>query len=138
MKKFRFFSYGMAPQSRKTYLSKACRHLPHIFTEADSKPGMFSPSLEKRLRQAKKHGTEIVLRRWRGSMVGVKVINKEDHALDMKKRRLKINALRKKLKHLLSASDVQSFLKLIRKLGKISITDPIYRNNLHILLDQIK
>lgn len=114
-----------------------CRSLPHIFTESDIKPGMFSPSLEKRLRQSKKHGTEIILRKWRGAVVGVKVINKEDHAIDMKKRRLKINVLRKRLKNLLSASDVQSFLKLIRKLGKITI-DPVHRNNLNTLLDQIK
>jgi hypothetical protein len=137
MKKFRFYSYGMAPQSRKRCLNAACQTLSHIFTEADIKPGMFSPSLEKRLRQAKKHGTKIVLRRWRGSLVGVTIVNKEDHAIDMKKKRASIRGLRKKLKTLLTVSDVQNFLKSLQKLGAITI-DPVYRHNLNLLLDQIK
>src|SRR5579864_4796965 len=119
MKRFRFISYGCAPQSRKHWLSAACQALPHIFVEADIQPGMFSPSIEKRLRQAKKHGTQIVLRRWRNVMIGVKVVNKEDHQADMKKRKTKIKTLRKQLKNLMTAYEVLSFIKDIQKLGDV-------------------
>src|SRR5208283_5242413 len=139
MKKFRFISQGMAPQSRKSWLNAACKLLPHIFTEADIKPGMFSPSIEKRLRQAKKHGTKIILRRWRGRLeVGVVVVNKEDHVLTMKKKRAKIKALRKKLKRLLLVTDVQDFIKDIKVLGDVLQLGPHYHRNINVLLEQVK
>jgi hypothetical protein len=119
MKRFRFISEGIAPQTRKSWLSQAASSLPHIFTDADIKPGMFSPSLEKRLRQAKKHGTKIVLRRHRWQMVGVQVVNKEDHKVDMKKRNSKIRSLRKELNWLTSNAYVKLFVKDIKELAHI-------------------
>ena len=109
MKRFRFFSWGMAP----------CKSLPNIFTEKDIKPGMFSPSLEKRLHQAKKHGTRIFLKKWRHAVVGVKVINIEDRQADLKRKKDKLKIIKKKLKKLVKDPDVKSFMISLRALSVV-------------------
>lgn len=118
MKKFRFFTYGMAPSSRKNFLS-SCKGLSHIFTVADILPGMFSPSLTKRLMAAKKHGTKIVLRRWRNAVAGVVVVDKEQHKLDMGKMRKEVKSLKKKLQVLSESNDVKLYLKYTQQLKKL-------------------
>lgn len=120
MKYFRFFSEGMAPNSRKKYLSPACKSLPHIFTVADIKPGMFSPYLIKRLMSAQ-HGTRIIVLRigpWRHAKIGVQAIDKDAHKLSMSRRSKRIRALKKKLK--LLSNDVNKYLEQLHLLSKVS------------------
>lgn len=120
MKKFRFFSSGIAPTSRKNYLSPACKQLQNLFTVADIKPGMFSDSITKKLVHAKKHGTKIILRKWRSVEIGVVVVDKEDQKKDLDKRKKLIKQIKKKLKSLSASSDIVSYLKYLSQLGKVS------------------
>lgn len=120
MIQFRFYCSGMAPKSIRNWLSPAAKSLKHIFDITDIQPGMFSPSITKRLLRAKKHGTKIVLRTWRGRMlVGVTVLNKEDHKKEQLKRKQEIKSLKKKLKAQ-STKEVEAYLKNLSKLGSLS------------------
>ena len=120
MKYFRFFSEGMAPNSRKKYLNPACKNLPTLFSMSDIKPGMFSPYLIKRLASAQ-HGTRIIVLRigpWRHAKIGVQAIDKDAHKLSMSRRSKRIKALKKKLKSL--SNDVNKYLEQLHLLSKIS------------------
>jgi hypothetical protein len=124
MKYFRFFSEGMAPNSRKKYLNPACKNLPTLFSMSDIKPGMFSPYLIKRLASAQ-HGTRIIVLRigpWRHAKIGVQAIDKDAHKLNMSRRSKRIRALKKKLKSISNDPDncVTKYLEHLHLLSKIS------------------
>ena len=111
----------MAPTSRKNYLNPACKTLKNCFTLADIQPGMFAPSIIKRMNVAQ-HGTRIVVKKTRhrfGGIVGVVVVDKDAYKIILSKRNLKIKQLKTKLKLLATSSDVNGYMKCLLNLGKV-------------------
>ncbi len=140
MKQFKFYGYGYGPKSFKTlksHLNPALQTLPRIFFEKDIKPGMFAPSIEKRLHKNLQHGTKVEIKRGYGRRgnsfsIFIEVINKVAHKATMKRKNDKTKALKKKLKSLMKVSEVQSFITNIRKLGNHLLMNPWHT------LDKIK
>jgi hypothetical protein len=140
MKQFKFYGYGYGPKSFKTlksYLNPALQTLPRIFFEKDIKPGMFAPSIEKRLRKNLQHGTKVEIKRGygrRGSnfTIFIEVINKDAHKAAMKRKNIKVRNLKKKLKFLIKISEVKSFISNIAKLANTLQMNPWHA------LDKIK
>lgn len=120
MIKFKFYQDCCGPALRKHHLPDS-KYLPTIFTLADIKPGMFSPSVMKRLRSAKKDGSKIVVKTGRRNgngwvnyswEFGLQVINEEDRKLQQ----AKINKLKSEIIKLSKTQEVQLFFELAKKL----------------------
>ncbi len=138
MKKFRFFSSGIAPHSRKRWLPPQCVNLPNLFELKDIPPGTFSPSIMKRLEHAKMDGTEIVLKRWRGRIeIGVKVVDKEARQKANKTRTAKIKELKSSLKHVFRHNEVKSCLRLLLKLAKVMGDRNMFPETTHQMLERL-
>jgi len=126
MKQFKFYGYGFGPKSFKTlksYLNPALQSLPRFFSEKDIKPGMFAPSIEKRLRSRLQHGTKIMIKRSytrRGSnlTIFVEVIDKDAHKAAMKRKNDKIKSLKKKIKNF-DAAELKSLNNTLDELSRL-------------------
>jgi hypothetical protein len=122
MKQFRFYSEGMAPASRKKYLSAACKNLPTLFTVAHIKPGMFSASVVKRLIAAQ-HGTKVLVKSMRygfgNGRIWVEIIDKDSNRIRLSKIAKEVRELKKKLKRLSKTNQVIKYLTYLKKIAKI-------------------
>lgn len=140
MKQFKFYGWGYGPKSFKTlkgYLNPSLQTLPRIFQEKDIKPGMFAPSIEKRLRRKLQHGTKVEIkrsynRRGNSFSIFVEVIDKDAHKAATKKRNAKIKLLKRKVKNLMNSSEVKSFIKSVDDLSKV------WNKTVWLYLDEIK
>ena len=120
MKHFIFYCRGMSNSSMRSHLDLSWKSLPAKFTLADVKQGMFSQSINKRLLAAKKHGTKIIVRRYYGLPIVIKLIDKDDLKADADKRKISIRNLKKKLKLLSKSNDIAIYLRYLAKFGKAS------------------
>jgi len=122
MKQFRFYSEGMAPTSRKKYLSTACKNLPTLFTAAHIKPGMFSASIVKRLIAAQ-HGTMVLVKSMRygfgNGRIWIQTIDKDANKIRLSKIAKEVRDLKKKLKRLSKTNQVIKYLAYLKKIAKI-------------------
>jgi len=128
MKQFRFICTGMAPTSIKKYLPDSCSKLPKLFTLKDILPGMFAPSIMKRLKTNCQDGTELLLktlkRGW--SSISIKVVDVEARKLAAKNRAAKKKELKKKLRALSKSDDVKNYLKALEQLAYVINDEMIY------------
>lgn len=115
MIKFKLISQGINANQRKAWLSPKCKTLKIPFILSDIKPGMFNKSVMKRLRQAKEHGTRIILRKGKmggGYFIGIQVINKVSQ-LEQNKN---ITQLKRRYSILLKDTLILEFMDIREKL----------------------